>query len=260
MRDARAVRRFRREARTATALAHPNIVKVFEIGQDDRDGSLFMVQELLRGRDLRAMLDRRGTLAVPEALSVIVPVMGALITAFMIIRSSTATSKPENVFLVRTPGGDAELPGIIDFGLSKVVREPRDKRTSSGSLTRAGTVLGTPQYMSPEQAGGDDNVDERTDIWSVAVMLYEMLCGRCPFVADTAIQLMTQIVLEVAPRIETFAPDVPKPLADAIHAALAPDREKRTRTVRDFLRPILEYETAQPFDVARRSHYDSVRL
>ncbi|MBI5517257.1 MAG: protein kinase [Deltaproteobacteria bacterium] len=215
------VERFLQEAQTASQLRHPNIVDVLDLGQDPRDDALYIVQEYLDGKDLRATLDARGRLSADEAVDIVLPLMGALSVAHRrgIVHRDL---KPENVFLMRNEFGEV-TPKLIDFGISKVLIEDHNQR----NLTQAGTIVGTPNYMSPEQARGEVSLDGRSDVWSLGVVLYEMLAGRCPFDAPNQNVLMVKIITEDAPRIEGFAPEVPMDLADVLHMALVNRRDDR---------------------------------
>ena len=232
-----AVRRFMLEARTATQIAHPNIVEILDMGRD-ADGSLYIVQELLIGVDLRAYLDEHDRLRAVEALNIIVPIMGALVAAHKrgIVHRDI---KPENIFLQRDSSGEF-APKIIDFGISKIV----DKEGPGLSNTGTGVAIGTPYYMSPEQARGEADLDGRSDVWSVGAVLYEMLAGRTPFHTDNYNLLIVAILTEVVPRIDAVVSDVPTDIAEIVHKALERDRDKRHGSMRSFLSAILESPTA----------------
>ena len=229
--DRSVVERFRVEAVAATKLSHPHIVDVLDMGQDDATGALFLVQEFLEGRDLRAHLDAAGRLPVAEAVDLLVPIVAALVTAHEagILHRDL---KPENIFLVRTPGGDL-TPKLIDFGLARIESD------SPTRMTRTGSIMGTPYYMSPEQARGDKSVDGRADVWAIATVLYELLAGRPPFDAPTYNLLIYRILSETPPRVEVAAPEVPRALGDVIRHALTPDLDARTPDMRAFLEELL---------------------
>lgn len=176
------VSRFRREARAMSHLTHPNTVKVFLYG-DLEDGSLYIVMEHLEGRNLNQMVRKEGPLAVERAIPVLIQVCGALQEAHLqgIIHRDL---KPENIFL-STNGGLRDYPKVLDFGLAKVTE--RELRPGSIMLTQEGMVFGTPEFMSPEQAQGKP-LDARSDIYSLAVILYEVLTGKLPFDARTPME------------------------------------------------------------------------
>jgi len=241
--------RFMQEAQLASQLRHPNIVDVLDLGQDVGDGSLYIVQELLQGNDLRTVLDASGRVDVQTALDVALPLMGALALAHRrgVVHRDI---KPENIFLAGDEHGES-TPKLIDFGISKVTAQGRDDR----NLTQAGTLVGTPNYMSPEQARGDANLDGQTDVWSLGVVLYEMLCGKLPFDAPNQNVLMVKIIMEPAARIESVAPDLPAALAEVVHTALANDRGARYPDMSTLAAALVNCSDAAPtlFERHRRS-------
>jgi serine/threonine protein kinase len=241
--------RFMQEAQLASQLRHPNIVDVLDLGQDPGDGSLYIVQELLQGNDLRTVIDASGRVDVQTALDVALPLMGALALAHRrgVVHRDI---KPENIFLAGDEHGES-TPKLIDFGISKVTAQGRDDR----NLTQAGTLVGTPNYMSPEQARGDADLDGQTDVWSLGVVLYEMLSGKLPFDAPNQNVLMVKIIMEPAPRIESVAPDLPAGRAAVVHTALANDRGARYPDMQSFAAALIGCSDAAPtlFERHRRS-------
>jgi eukaryotic-like serine/threonine-protein kinase len=222
------LRRFRQEARAASALNHPNILTIHEIGQE---GPLhFMATEYVEGETLRHHISR-GSMTLGQALDVAVQVAGALAAAHHagIIHRDI---KPENVML-RTDG----YVKVLDFGLAKLAE--RKTTDSAGPTlpqveTEPGLVMGTVSYMSPEQARGL-GVDTRTDIWSLGVMIYEMASGRQPFEGKTASDVMS-LILQKEPRPLTHSlPEVPGELERIVRKALRKDKEERYQTIKDLL-------------------------
>ena len=221
--------RFLQEAQAATQLAHPNIVDVLDMGKDEELGSLYIVQEFLTGSDLRKHLEAAGRVPVREALELILPVMEALVTAHTrgVIHRDI---KPDNLFLTETPRG--VVPKLIDFGIAKVVGEGGD----SLQQTRTGVLMGSPHYMSPEQGRGDPGLDARTDVWSLGVVLYEMLSGTRPHESTTnANALIAKIIYEDPKPLAEVAPDVPADLAGAVMGALRRDLPKRHASMQAFV-------------------------
>jgi serine/threonine protein kinase len=185
------VSRFRREARAMSQLTHPNTVKVFMYGELEEDGSLYIVMELLEGRNLNQTVRKEGPMTPERAVPVLMHVCGALQEAHD-IGIVHRDLKPENIFLCRQ-GGLSDFAKVLDFGLAKVTE--RQMRPGSMILTQEGMVFGTPEFMSPEQAQGK-TLDARSDIYSLAVILYECLCGKLPFDAKVPMEYIQRHVLE----------------------------------------------------------------
>lgn len=164
-------KRLLQEARAAARLGHPAIVRVFDFGQME-DNTPFIVMELLKGEPLSALLNREGKLEVTRALQMMLPIADALATAHGrgIVHRDI---KPENIFIASDEYGRLQ-PKIVDFGIARFSE-------GSGTLTRSGALLGTPDYMSPEQARGEPDIDHRVDVWALSVVLYELMSGCRPF-------------------------------------------------------------------------------
>ncbi|MBI4700323.1 MAG: protein kinase [Deltaproteobacteria bacterium] len=214
--DAEARRRFRYEALATARVNHPNVVTVLEAGHLP-DDTLYLVQELLAGQTLREHLEEKGKLTVPEALAIVVPIMDALVVAHSrgIVHRDV---KPENILLSRASSG-AVVPKLIDFGIAKL--PPGDTRPR----TQPGSVLGTIQYMAPEQIQGKADIDGRADVWAMAVVLFELLAGHPPF-DGTAYQIILDILRSRA-RLGAAAPDLPAGFPEIVERALEPDVAKR---------------------------------
>ena len=202
--DSEAERRFYREARMAGSLGHPNIVEVFDMGALE-NGQPFQVMELLRGETLASRLKTEGALAFEDSLEIAEQVLSALIAAHQkgVVHRDL---KPENIFL--TERGGERAAKLLDFGISKNLQRGDDETLS---LTRPGAVVGTPYYLSPEQARGD-RVDHRADLWAMGVVLYEMLTGSLPYKAENYNRLIVKIL--------TTRPAPPRSLRPAIEPAL----------------------------------------
>ena len=224
------IRRFYREARAAAAIGHPNICEVYDLGSLD-DGSPYLVMEKLAGETLADRIAVEGGLPFDAVLDLLVQVLSAL-TAAHAKRIVHRDVKPENVFL----GSRIGLPPIVkllDFGISKVMA------TGNGppeelDLTRTGMVMGTPYYMSPEQARGDRDLDPRVDIYACGVILYEALTGRRPFVAANYNALLLQILSGMPRPARDLRPALPSGFDPVIERAMARDREDRYASARDF--------------------------
>src|SRR5687768_11859524 len=222
------LRRFRQEAQAASALNHPNILTIHEIGQE---GSLhFIATEYVEGKTLREALS--GTrMSLGQVLDIAAQVASALAAAHQagIIHRDI---KPENI-MVRTDG----YVKVLDFGLAKL-SDPKTAHSAAPTLvkveTEPGVVMGTFSYMSPEQARGLD-VDARTDIWSLGVMIYEMAAGRQPFEGETASDVMSLILQKEPLPIAHSWPEIPSELERIVRKALRKDKEERYQTIKDLL-------------------------
>jgi serine/threonine protein kinase/tetratricopeptide (TPR) repeat protein len=243
--DQQRMRRFIQEAQAASALNHPNILSIYDVGQ--AESFRFIVMEYVEGETLRQRLSS-GRLGLREALDVASQVASALVEAHRagIVHRDI---KPENVMLRR--GG---IVKILDFGIAKLAEQRQRVASDTQAPTRAlvntgpGTVMGTVSYMSPEQARGLE-VDERTDIWSLGCVLYEMVSGRLPFTGATATDVLATILHREPPSLLLHRPDVPDELERIVEKALTKDREERHQTAKDLaldlkrLRQRLEIES-----------------
>ncbi|WP_242588659.1 serine/threonine-protein kinase [Corallococcus macrosporus] len=221
--------RFRREAEIASRLGHPNIVEVLDFDTLE-DGTPFMVMEYLRGEGLSRRLRKQKQLPLEEVFS-IARQMGAALQAAHRAGVVHRDLKPGNVFLVPTEAGGVvgERVKLLDFGISKLV----DARTV---MTLDSVLMGTPQYMAPEQAmGQNSNVDARTDLFAFGCIVYEMLAGRPPYSGDNVAELIYQIVHLEPPPLLTLAPGTPPNVVAAISRAMAKKPEDRYPDVGSFI-------------------------
>jgi serine/threonine protein kinase len=191
--DQEGVERMAREARAAARLGHPAIVRVIDFGETE-GGEPFMAMELLEGEALSEVLERQGRLPATEAVGLLLPIIDGLATAHQngIVHRDV---KPENIFIARDEQGRIQ-PKLVDFGIAKLDREV-DHR-----LTQTGALLGTPQYLSPEQAYGRTEIDSRSDIWSIGVVLYELISGQQPF-AGKNYNALIRAITQDAPQPST---------------------------------------------------------
>lgn len=229
--DKERLRRFHHEARAASALNHPNLLTIHEIGSEA--GAHFIAAEYIEGETLRVIM-KRGRMKVDDALDVAQQAAFAL-TAAHGANIVHRDIKPENI-MVRRDG----IVKVLDFGLAKLLEDyahdmiDHEADTRALVMTDPGKVLGTPQYMSPEQTLGQD-LDARTDIWSLGVVLYEMLAGRPPFRGETRSHTVVSILETEPPPITTFAPEIPAELQRIVRKALTKDRDSRYQTARDLM-------------------------
>jgi len=222
--------RFQREAEAASLVESAHIVHIFDSGATE-SGIPYIVMELLRGEDLRARLRRMGRLPKEEAVHIVAQTLRGLYRAHEagIVHRDL---KPDNIFLVDRDD-DPLFAKIVDFGISKMMRRPGDATTST--LTRQGVVLGTPFYMSPEQAQALPNLDVRTDLWSIGAILYECLAGRPPHLGDAYEQIIVSICTTDAPPLRSIDPSIPEALAAIVHRALARNVNQRFQTAKEML-------------------------
>lgn len=213
--------RFLREARAASRLQHPGIVEVIDFGST-KAGLPFIVMEYLSGEDLADRLDRTGPMTWPQAKGFIVQVLEALAVAHAhgVVHRDI---KPENCFLSRSAAG-TETVKLVDFGIAKVLTEV----AGAGPLTQRGELLGTPQYMSPEQALGRA-VDSRSDVYAVGVLLYELLSGAPPFDHGTPMEVLTNQITTPPPPLAERVPGLvlPPGAVELIDRALAKEPDDR---------------------------------
>ncbi|WP_153555716.1 serine/threonine-protein kinase [Roseimaritima sediminicola] len=216
--DANYVERFRREARAVAKLSHANIVQVYEIGQ--HQSHYFIVQEFVDGLNLREKLERQGTLSVPEAVKVLAGVTDALDAAHE-AGVTHRDIKPENIMLSRR-----DEVKVADFGLARVLGGEPLK-----DLTQVGLTMGTPRYMSPEQVQGKP-VDTRSDLYSLGVTMFHLLCGRPPFEADDPLAMAVKHLHERPPDLAQARSgnDLPAWLVTTIHRLLEKDPAHRPQT------------------------------
>lgn len=228
-----AVQRFQREAQAASAIGHPNIVTIHDLGQTP-DGMLYIVMELLDGRDLgqevRHLKNQGVSLMDPtRAFGVMTQVAEGLAAAHEkgVVHRDL---KPDNIFL--SPGRDgADRVRLLDFGISKI----RTPSPDQARLTTDGSLLGTPYYMSPEQAQGKSDIDHRADIYAYGVILYELLTGRVPFEDDNMLRVIAMHALEEPPPPRSINANISPDVEGIIQRAMAKDPAVRFQTMNDVL-------------------------
>lgn len=213
------VARFLREAKAANMVAHRNVAQVLDVGQD-ADGVPFIVQEFLEGRDLSDMLlEFEFGMPVQLALNLFLPItqaMAAVHAAGLVHRDL----KPENVMLAHVDG--LTVPKVLDFGVSKMEQGAGDVR-----LTGVNTIMGSPNYMCPEQIQKPQTVDARADVWALGVMLYEALSAQLPFDSPNISTLFVKICSGSFTPLDEVAHSLPQGVVDIVHRCLRVDREER---------------------------------
>ncbi|MBA3394755.1 MAG: protein kinase [Deltaproteobacteria bacterium] len=224
------VERFRREARAASKIGHPNIVDVTDSGTTG-DGSVYFVMEFLEGVELGSVIEREGAINVARALRIAGQICRALAAAHTqgIVHRDL---KPENVFLI-TRDGAADVVKVLDFGIAKTTEAEaaRERR-----LTSPGMAMGTPEYMSPEQAAGRP-ADARCDVYALGAIVYEMVTGMPPYSGDNLMEILTKKATQDPPPPHTVRNDLPPAISDLVMAAMARSPDDRPQTMETF-----EYE------------------
>ena len=236
--------RFRREAQAAAGLNHPSIVAVYDTGEEqiitangERQTLPFIVMEYVEGHTVRDILKEGAAAPIDEAVEIVAGVLDALEYAHaagLVHRDI----KPANIML--TPTGAVK---VMDFGIARALADVGQ------TMTQTQAVVGTAQYLSPEQARGE-NVDARSDLYSTGCVLFELLCGRPPFLGDSPVSVAYQHVREPAPVPSSFAPDVPPALDQIVMRALAKDRDARYSTAQEFLADLTAFAQGRPLGVA----------
>lgn len=245
-----AAARLIREAQAAARIKGEHVARVMDVGLLD-SGAPYIVMEYLTGRDLGAELRARGPLGVAEALEHVLQACEALAEAHVagIVHRDL---KPSNLFLTRRPDG-SPLVKVLDFGIAKAVDlGEAGAAGDDGRLTAPNAILGSPNYMSPEQIRSARAVDHRTDVWSLGVILYELLAGRAPFEGSTASARLSAIAADPPLPLAASRPDVPAGLEAAIRRCLEKDVEKRTPSVAAMARELSPFSPPRGADSAAR--------
>jgi serine/threonine-protein kinase len=231
-RDADIVARFFNEARAIHLIGHENIVEIMDFGQTS-EGQPYFIMEYLVGEPLADRITR-GPVPTQEAVHITAQICGALQAAHdkNIVHRDL---KPHNVYLLRRVAGRLPDVKILDFGVAKMLSGWDTAQSGRQSVkTRTGSLMGTPLYMSPEQCRGAGKLDHRTDIYSLAVILFEMIANRAPFLAEGVGELFAKHMLEPAPSLAEFAPNTPPHVVAAVAKALSKDLDDRFPTMLAF--------------------------
>ena len=226
--------RFTREAQTAARLSHPHIVPIHTVGEGE--GLVFFIMGYVDGESLNQRLKRRGPLPAEEARRIIKETADALSAAHA-VSIIHRDIKPDNILLEGTRGRVM----VTDFGIAKALSS-----SSGATLTGAGVAIGTPSYMSPEQAAGESEIDGRSDLYSLGIVSYQILTGDLPFTAPTVAGILMKQITEPAPLVTDSRPDLPDDLALAVSRCLEKDPENRWPSA-DSLRRALESRTVSGY-------------
>ena len=227
------LRRFRREGQAARRFRHPNAVTVYDL-RTAGDGTIYMVMEYVEGHTLEAELKKRGRFTAREALETLEPIMSVLETAHS-MGVVHRDLKPENIMVGNPSGGGPSVVKLLDLGIAKMREIAGVESGGNTALTMAGQVLGTPYYMSPEQWGEiprDENleIDGRADIYSLGLVIYEMISGKRCFSGLTLHELRREHIATTLPPLHEVMPDVPRGFSDTLVRATAKDRSDRQST------------------------------
>jgi eukaryotic-like serine/threonine-protein kinase len=220
-----AVERFAREARAAVKIKSEHVARVSDVGTLE-SGSPYMVMEYLHGEDLAAWVRRNGAMAMPDAIEFLLQASEAIAEAHA-LGIVHRDLKPANLFVTRRVDGSPCIK-VLDFGISKVTVPGA---APEFGMTKTSTIMGSPLYMSPEQMSSSRNVDMRTDIWALGVILYESLTGRVPFEAETMPQLCGMILQDPPRPLHELRPDLPPALQHVVLRCLEKNREHRFNNV-----------------------------
>ncbi len=228
--------RFAREARTASKVKSRNVVRTLDAGTDEQLGMPFIIMELLHGIELSTLLKKEGALDPQVCVRLLLQAASGVVDAHAsgVVHRDI---KPANLFLhVAEPGGEVTVK-VCDFGVAKRTRSSDGGNAASHlSLTRTGGMIGSPMYMSPEQAKNAKAVDQRTDVWSLSVVLWEALSGQRLWGAPNSLgELIVAICTEPIPKLNLIAPWIPQDLARVVHRGLERDPELRPATVRELI-------------------------
>jgi serine/threonine-protein kinase len=230
--DEKIVARFSREARAASRITHPNAISVTDFGEDE-SGHVFLVMEFLSGKTLKHVIREEGPLPLARVVDITRQIGDALNAAHTqgVVHRDL---KSENIMLLDTMTGDHAV--VLDFGIAKI-NEPEGEVDTG--LTAPNLVIGTPQYMSPEQCSQDAEIDARSDIYSLGVILFEMLVGHVPFSGDSPTMVMMKHLQEPVPSILEERSDVPASVARVVARAMAKVRDNRYQNVAELIEDLM---------------------
>jgi serine/threonine protein kinase len=237
LQDESAVARFLDESRVTRAIRHPNVIDITDAGVLCDGRTPYLMMEFLEGESLRLRLQRSRPLPIHEAVEITCQIASALAAAhdLQIVHRDL---KPENLYLVsdETRAGQVRVK-VLDFGIAKQGGNMND----GSARTQTGALLGTPQYMSPEQClGVSSGIDHRTDIYALGTILYEMLCGQVPFVREGFGEILIGQIFEDPPSLRTRLPEIPESLERVVLRALAKNPEERFAFMQDFAQAVHE--------------------
>ena len=232
--DEKFVRRFQREAISASSLTHPNIVEMYDVGEDD--GKYFIVMEYVDGKTLKSLIKKRGALTLPEIIDIMLQLTSGLACAhdsYIIHRDI----KPQNIMIL-----DDGTVKITDFGIAMAL--------NSNELTQTNSVMGSVHYLPPEQANGSGSTI-KSDIYSLGILMYELLTGKLPFKGENAVEIAIKQMKEQIPSVCKFNPDIPQSIENIILKACAKNPKNRYDSVLEMREDLLNCMNSDKRDVAR---------
>ncbi len=231
-----AVARFAREARAAVKIKSEHVARVSDVGTLD-NGAPYMVMEYLDGLDLHAWIQREGPLSVEQAAEFVLQACEAIAEAHA-LGIVHRDIKPSNLFLVNLPDGSPSIK-VLDFGISKITGA--GSLSADDALTQTAALMGSPLYMSPEQVRSSRDVDTRTDIWSLGVILYELVAGHSPFTAESMPKLIYKIISDGPRPLRDFCPHAPPGFEDIILKCLEKDADARFQSVGELALSLIDF-------------------
>jgi eukaryotic-like serine/threonine-protein kinase len=232
--NAAAIARFIREARAAAKIKNEHVARVIDVGALE-DGSPYMVMEYLEGRDLGAWLEHRGPMPVERAVDFVIQATEAIAEAHA-LDIVHRDLKPANLFCIQRSDGQLSIK-VLDFGISKVTKPG----APGHGMTKTSELMGTPYYMSPEQMQQSREVDARADIWSLGVILFELITGRPPFLSESVMDLAIKVATEPPPSMRALRPEVPALLEAIVFKCLEKDRRRRYENVSELVLALLPF-------------------
>ena len=240
--DDKIVARFTREAKAASRISHPHAISVTDFGESE-NGIVYLVMEYLRGRTLKDIVRSGGPMTLERTVEIVRQVAGALEVAHNegVVHRDL---KSDNIMLAEATGGD--WAKVLDFGIAKIQQTERSVHETDPGLTAPNLIIGTPQYMSPEQCSQASGIDARSDIYSFGVIIYEMLAGHVPFSGDSPTAIMMKHIQEPPPSILDERQDLPESVGPVIERALAKNPDERFQKVSDLSAALAEAAAETP--------------
>src|SRR5215213_901336 len=240
--DDKIVARFTREAKAASRISHPHAISVTDFGESE-NGIVYLVMEYLRGRTLKDISRGEGPLPLARVVEIVRQVSGALEAAHAegVVHRDL---KSDNIMLEETPGGD--WAKVLDFGIAKIQQTAQSVHETDPGLTSPNLIIGTPQYMSPEQCSQASNIDARSDIYSFGVIIYEMLVGHVPFSGDSPTAIMMKHIQDPPPSVLDERRDLPEEVGRVVARALAKRPEDRFQKAGDLAAALAEAAVEAP--------------